>query len=47
MVLPHIQANLNTLQTQYNFLGDKYFCVQLDHLTSSVQVKTRKEDICL
>lgn len=31
-------------QTQYNFLGYKYFGVQLDHLTSSVPERTMKED---
>lgn len=44
MVLSHIQANVNMLQTQYNLLGDKYLGVKLDHLTSSVQVRTMKED---
>lgn len=32
------------LQTKYSFLGDKYFGIQLDRLSSSVQVRTMKED---
>lgn len=44
MVLSRTQANVNTLQTQYNLLGDKYLGIQLDHLASSVQVRTMKED---
>lgn len=45
-VISHIHTNLSTVQTQYNFLGDKCLGTPPDNLTSIVQVRNMKKDAC-